>query len=167
MCYNNINKGESEGIRSQKLRGNFPQSVKEGRKEAFSSRTCPSIPSSSILIWHPGNFEFSLSSLSSFPPSPADILALREESKILGRRWDVLKVVTCLQSSLWASPHRQTQCSKTGLKMRDWKCEIRTEPRNGQESYSPPAEQGYLIEARRLLWHGTQLRTRRTAFKYL
>ena len=51
----------------------------------------------------------------------ADILALREESKILGRRWNVLKVVTCLQSSLWASPHRPTQCSKTGLKMSDWK----------------------------------------------
>ena len=73
-----------------------------------------------------------------------DILALREESKILGRRWDVLKVVTCLQSSLWASPHRPTQCSKTGLKMSDWKCEILTEPSNGQESYSGPQEQGYL-----------------------
>ena len=76
--------------------------------------------------------------------STADILALEEESKILGRCWDVLKVVTCLQSSLWASPHRPTQCSKTGLKMSDWKCDILTEPSNGQESYSPPLEQGYL-----------------------
>ena len=75
----------------------------------------------------------------------SDILALREESKILGRCWDVLKVVTCLQSSLWASPHRPTQCSKTGLKMSDWKCEILTEPSNGQESYSPLLEQGYLV----------------------
>ena len=73
----------------------------------------------------------------------ADILALREESKILGRCLDVLKVVTCLQFSLWVSPHRLTQCSKTGLKMSDWKCEILTEPSNVQESYSPPAEQGY------------------------
>ena len=75
----------------------------------------------------------------------ADNLALEEESKILGRCWDVLKVVTGLQSSLWASPHRPTQCSKTGLKMSDWKCEILTEPSNGQESYSPPLEQGYLV----------------------
>ena len=65
-----------------------------------------------------------------YAASEADILALREESKILGRYWDVLKVVTCLQSSLWASPHRPTQCSKTGLKMSDWKCEILTEPSN-------------------------------------
>ena len=34
----------------------------------------------------------------------ADILALGGQSKILGRCWDVLKVVTCLQSSLWPSP---------------------------------------------------------------
>ena len=74
----------------------------------------------------------------------ADILALGGQSKILGRCWDVLKVVTCLQSSLWASPHRPTQCSKTSLKMSDWKCEILTEPSNGQESYSGPREQGYL-----------------------
>ena len=52
-------------------------------------------------------------------PRRQDILALREESKILGHCWDVLKVVTCLQSSLWASPHRPTQCSKAGLKMSD------------------------------------------------
>ena len=73
-----------------------------------------------------------------------DLLALQEESKIIRLCWDVLKVVTCLQSSLWPSPHRPTQCSKTGLKMSDWKCEILTEPSNGQESYSPPLEQGYL-----------------------
>ena len=30
--------------------------------------------------------------------------------------------------------------------MSDWKCEILTEPSNGQESYSPPLEQGYLVE---------------------
>ena len=31
--------------------------------------------------------------------------------------------------------------------MSDWKCEILTEPSNGQESYSPALEQGYLAEA--------------------
>ena len=31
--------------------------------------------------------------------------------------------------------------------MSDWKWEILTEPSNGQESYSPPAEQGYLFAA--------------------
>ena len=80
-----------------------------------------------------------------FVRSFADILALGGQSKILGSCWDALKVVTCLQSSLWASPHRLTQCSKTSLKMSDWKCEILTEPSNGQESYSPPLEQGYLF----------------------
>ena len=39
-----------------------------------------------------------------------DILVLGRQSKSLGRCWDVLKVVSCLQSSLWASPHRPTQC---------------------------------------------------------
>ena len=74
----------------------------------------------------------------------SDILALGGQSKIIGRCWDVLKGVTCLQSSLGASPHRPTQCSKTSLKMSDWKCEIPREPSNGQESYSGPWEQGYL-----------------------
>ena len=49
-----------EGIRSQKLRGNFPQKL---------SHLAPALPSllvSSILIWHPGNFE---SSYSCFSPS--------------------------------------------------------------------------------------------------
>ena len=86
----------------------------------------------------------------SFPfiASQADILALWGQSKILGHCWDVLKVVTCLQSSLWASPHRPTQCSKTSLKMSNWKCEILTEPSNGQESYFGPREQGYLFPGR-------------------
>ena len=50
-----------EGIRSQKLRGNFPQKL---------SHLAPALPSllfSSILIWHPGNFESSSSSC--FSPS--------------------------------------------------------------------------------------------------
>ena len=38
----------------------------------------------------------------------ADILALKQESNIIRLRWDVLKFVTCLQSSLWALPHRPT-----------------------------------------------------------
>ena len=75
----------------------------------------------------------------------ADLLGLRRQSKSLGRCWDVLKVVSCFQSSLWASPHRPTQCSKTGLKMSDWKWEILTEPSNGQDSYSASQEQGYLV----------------------
>ena len=56
MCYNNINKGRREGIRSQKLRGNFPQS--EG-SFLISHLPFPHLPS--ILIWNPGNFESSFS----------------------------------------------------------------------------------------------------------
>ena len=52
-----------------------------------------------------------------------DLLALQEESKIMRLCWDVLNVVTFLQSSLWASPHRPTrtmgQLPQTGLKASD------------------------------------------------
>ena len=45
---------------------------------------------------------------------PAGIFALKHKSKSIRHCWDVLKVVTCLQSSLWTSPLRQTQCSTRG-----------------------------------------------------
>ena len=48
---------------------------------------CSHVASSCILGLYPG------------------IFALKHESKIISHCWDVLKVVTCLQSSLWALPH--------------------------------------------------------------
>ena len=72
------------------------------------------------------------------------ILGLGQESKTIGHCRDVLKVVTCLQSSLGASPHTPTQRSNTSLKMRNKMLQVLVHPSNARFSYSPARDQGYM-----------------------
>ena len=65
----------------------------------------------------------------------ADIDSVEHASRYLGHCRDVLKICTSFPSSLWALPPRPTQCSKTGLRMRNKKCQICVHPSNVRECY--------------------------------
>ena len=67
--------------------------------------------------------------------SEADIDFLGQTSRIFGHCRDVLKCCTSLPSSLWASPLRPTQSSKTGLRVRNRKCQILAHPSNVRKFY--------------------------------
>ena len=71
-------------------------------------------------------------------------IGIGQESKTIGHCRDVLKVVTCLQSSLGASPHTPTQRSNTSLKMRNKMLQVLVHPSNARFSYSPARDQGYM-----------------------
>ena len=68
-------------------------------------------------------------------PVAADIDFLGQTSRIFGHCRDVLKCCTSLPSSLWASPLRPTQSSKTGLRVRNRKCQILAHPSNVRKCY--------------------------------
>ena len=69
------------------------------------------------------------------PYNRPDIDFLGQTSRIFGHCRDVLKVCTSLPSSLWASPLRPTQSSKTGLRVRNRKCQILAHPSNVRKCY--------------------------------
>ena len=75
----------------------------------------------------------------------ADIDFLEQASRYLGRCRDVLKVCTSLPSSLWVLPLRPTQSSKTGLRVRNRKCQILAHPSNVRKFYWHAPENLYLV----------------------
>ena len=57
------------------------------------------------------------------------MFSLSDESNSLAHCWDVLKVSTVFLSGLWVLPP-PVQCSNTGLKKRNKKCDILMQPIN-------------------------------------
>ena len=74
----------------------------------------------------------------------ADIDSLEQASRYLGHCRDVLKVCTPLPFSLRASPLKPTQSLKTGLRVRNRKCQILAHPSNVRKFYWHAPENLYL-----------------------
>ena len=81
-----------------------------------------------------------------------DIDFLGQTSRIFGHCRDVLKCCTSLPSSLWASPLRPTQSSKTGLRVRNRKCQILAHPSNVRKFYWHAPENLYLLTSNLCPW---------------